>query len=76
MKNKKKLTIEKLRTFSGHEYYTDQEAIKLVSSINTLSRILFEICKNEELKGKVITNEEPSSTIFNDCIITSQEMLR
>lgn len=41
--NKDPLTIEKLKTFTGCEDYTDEEAAGIVQSLENLSAMLFEL---------------------------------
>lgn len=53
--NKEQLTVEKLKTFSGCENYSDEEATEIVLSIQILCKILFEnfnqnISSNNNLK--------------------------
>lgn len=56
--NKHPLTIEKLKTFTGCEGYTDDEAVEIVQTLEHLSAILFE-------------SNFPNNSICNDnqCVV-------
>ena len=49
------LTPEKLRSFSGCEHYTDEEALGIIQSLEMLSVIIFE---NAEIKSICIDNQQ------------------
>jgi hypothetical protein len=51
MKNKKELTIEKLRTFPGNEHHTEEEAKEIIISIRRLTSILYELYKSQNEKA-------------------------
>lgn len=46
---KEPLTIEKLKSFSGCEHYTDEEAEQILRTFETLTSVMFELMTSEEL---------------------------
>lgn len=63
---KQELTIEILRQFPGMEMLSDQEATKIIISINTLSSILYGISKKMTENGLFcIDNQQDTKNSTN-----------
>lgn len=55
---KQELTVEILRQFPGMDSLSDQEATKIITSINTLSSILYELSKKMPGIGTIIVDNQ------------------
>ncbi len=53
--DKNELTIEKLRTYSGFEDVSEDEAKEHIKLIKTFARVLFDVYKNDQIKESVKT---------------------